>query len=89
MERHRSSGKRCCLHYRKQSVFPRNTIRKEYFKPGETDTTCPWKGRASQFTLEVDGKKNIYATWNYPEVSELDKPIQGRIAFLKGVEIRV
>jgi uncharacterized protein (DUF427 family) len=67
--------------------FPKESIQKEYFKQSETHTTCPWKGVASYYHLEVDGKENRDAAWYYPDVSELAKGIQGRVAFWKGVEI--
>lgn len=67
--------------------FPADSINNEYFKESDTHTTCPWKGLASYYTLEVDGMENIDAAWYYPEVSELAKSIKGRIAFWKGVKI--
>ncbi|MDB2606801.1 DUF427 domain-containing protein [Zobellia sp.] len=67
--------------------FPAESIKKEYFKTSDTHTTCPWKGQAHYYTLEVDGKKNIDAAWYYPEVSPLAKDIKGRIAFWRGVTI--
>ena len=67
--------------------FPPSAIKKEYFKDSETHSVCPWKGTASYYTIEVDGKENIDAGWYYPEVSELAKGIKGRIAFWKGVEV--
>ena len=67
--------------------FPTESIKKEYFKTSETHTNCPWKGVASYFTLEVDGKQNSDAAWYYPEVSELAKGIEGRVAFWKGVSV--
>lgn len=67
--------------------FPAESINKEYFKSSETHTTCPWKGMASYYTIEVDGKENKDAAWFYPKVSELAKGIKGRVAFWKGVEI--
>nr|WP_317045707.1 DUF427 domain-containing protein [Arenibacter catalasegens] len=35
----------------------------------------------------VDGAKNNDAAWYYPEISDLAKSIQGRIAFWKGVTV--
>lgn len=67
--------------------FPPQSIKTEYFKESSTHTTCPWKGRASYYTLEVDGKINEDAAWYYPEVSELARQIKGRVAFWKGVEV--
>lgn len=67
--------------------FPSESIKKEYFKPSTTHTTCPWKGIASYYTLEVNGTENKDAAWYYPEISELAKQIKGYVAFWKGVEI--
>jgi len=67
--------------------FPEDSIQKEYFRNSDTHTTCPWKGVASYYHIEVDGKENKDAAWYYPEVSELARTIKGRVAFWKGVEI--
>ena len=68
--------------------FPADSIKEEYFKESNTHTTCPWKGVASYYTIEVDGQSNPDAAWYYPEVSELAKGIKGRVAFWKGVEVK-
>lgn len=67
--------------------FPAESINKAFFKPSETHTTCAWKGEASYYTLEVDGKENRDAAWYYPEVSQLAKSIKGHVAFWRGVEV--
>lgn len=67
--------------------FPEETIKKEYFKKSDTHTTCPWKGIASYYSLEVDGQTNKDAAWYYPETSELAKSIEGKVAFWKGVQV--
>lgn len=67
--------------------FPHESIKKEYFKQSITHTTCAWKGVASYYTIEVDGKENVDAAWYYPEVSDLAKGIKNRVAFWKGVKI--
>ncbi|WP_047550653.1 DUF427 domain-containing protein [Psychroserpens sp. Hel_I_66] len=67
--------------------FPKESINREFFKHSESHSVCPWKGEASYYTIEVDGKKNIDAAWYYPEVSDLAKSIKGHVAFWKGVEV--
>jgi uncharacterized protein (DUF427 family) len=67
--------------------FPPESITEEYFKASGTHTTCPWKGLASYYSLDVGGKSNEDAAWFYPEVSELAKGIKGYVAFWKGVEV--
>ena len=67
--------------------FPPSSIKKEFFKETETHTTCPWKGEASYYSLEVNGEENKDAAWYYPETSELAKNIKGYVAFWKGVKV--
>lgn len=67
--------------------FPADSIKKDFFKDSDTHTVCPWKGTASYYTLEVNGKSNPDAAWYYPETSKLAESIKGRIAFWKGVEV--
>ncbi len=67
--------------------FPPSTIRPEYFKPSPTHTVCPWKGTASYYTIEVNGKKNPDAAWYYPEPKSAASQIKGHISFWKGVNV--
>lgn len=69
--------------------FPHDSIHKEYFKASETQSTCPWKGKASYYNLEVDGKQNVDAAWFYPEASASAKNIENHVAFWKGVEVKM
>jgi uncharacterized protein (DUF427 family) len=68
--------------------FPSNTIKKEFYKESNTHTVCPWKGKASYFSLEVNGKENKDAAWYYPETKSAAKNIEGYVAFWKGVEVK-
>jgi uncharacterized protein (DUF427 family) len=67
--------------------FPMSSVNKDYLISSDTKSVCPWKGKASYYSLEVDGKKNIDAVWYYPEPSEAAKSIKDRVAFWKGVQI--
>lgn len=67
--------------------FPPDSIKQEYFKDSSTHTTCPWKGVASYYTIEVDGQQNKDAAWYYPNAKEKAKNIEGYIAFWKGVKV--
>ena len=67
--------------------FPADSLSKDYFKESDTHTVCPWKGTASYYTLEVDGKANPDAAWYYPKTSDMAKGIEGHIAFWRGVEV--
>ncbi len=69
------------------SYFPMEAVNKEFIKNSETQTVCHWKGTASYYSLEVDGKTNEDAAWYYPDPRPLADGIKGRVAFWKGVEV--
>ena len=67
--------------------FPPSSIKKEFFKESDLHSTCAWKGVASYYNIEVDGKTNKDAAWYYPETSKLADNIAGYVAFWRGVTI--
>lgn len=67
--------------------FPADLIKQEFFKPSSTHTTCPWKGVASYYTIEANGSENPDAAWYYPETKHAAKPIEGYVAFWRGVKV--
>ena len=69
------------------AYFPRESIRGDVLRPSSTTSHCPWKGEASYFSLEVDGKTNADAAWTYEAPKDAAKEITGRLAFWKGVEV--
>jgi len=68
--------------------FPPDSINKQYFQESNTHTTCPWKGTASYYNIEVDGQVNKDAAWYYPAAKDAAKNIEGYIAFWKGVKVQ-
>lgn len=67
--------------------FPTETVKKEFIKPSDTHTTCPWKGIASYYHVEVDNETNEDAAWYYPEPKDAAKPIKNYVAFWRGVRL--
>ena len=67
--------------------FPPDSIHREFFKESNTHTHCPWKGQASYYTVKVGGEQNTDAAWYYPETSHAAKPIEGYVAFWRGVQV--
>ena len=67
--------------------FPSNAIHKEYFQPSNEHSVCPWKGTASYYDLEVNGKRNPAAAWYYPDPKPAAKQIKDHVAFWKGVTV--
>ncbi|GAA4336381.1 DUF427 domain-containing protein [Mucilaginibacter gynuensis] len=67
--------------------FPKESVKSEYLEETDIYTTCPWKGRASYYSLNVNGKHNQDAAWYYAEPKEAAAQIKDHIAFWKGVKI--
>ncbi|WP_420595974.1 DUF427 domain-containing protein [Deinococcus sp.] len=67
--------------------FPLSSVKRDYLKPSQTHSVCPWKGTASYYTLSVDGKSNPDAAWYYPQPKDAAQEIKDRVAFWKGVEV--
>ena len=68
--------------------FPPDSIKKEYFKTAiGVHTTCPWKGEASYYDIEIDGQINKGSAWYYSEPKESAKEIKNYIAFWRGVKV--
>jgi len=66
--------------------FRPESINEEYFQESNTHTTCPWKGFASYYSIEVDGQTNKEAAWYYPSTKEKVKHFEGYIAVWKGLK---
>lgn len=67
--------------------FPKDSIDEQFFVPSENHTVCSWKGTASYYHVEVDGKRNLNAAWYYPTPSEAASQITDHVAFWHGVEV--
>ncbi len=67
--------------------FPQSSIKKEFFKPSDQHSTCPWKGEASYYDVVVEGETNKDAAWYYPEPKKGAEQVKDRVAFWNGVEV--
>lgn len=67
--------------------FPPESVHEEYLVPSDTTTTCYWKGKASYYSVKVDGKVNADAAWYYPHPSDAASQIGGYVAFWRGVTV--
>lgn len=68
--------------------FPPDALRREFFRPSEHRTVCPWKGTARYYDVVVAGEINENAAWYYPEPRNAARQIRGRVAFWRGVEVK-
>ncbi len=67
--------------------FPPDSIKWEYFKEGDRQYTCPWKGKARYYDVTVGGKVNENTAWSYPEPKPAARNIKGYVAFEGGVKV--
>lgn len=67
--------------------FPREAVDPKVLRDSQTRTTCPWKGEASYYSVEVDGQVNRDAAWYYPTPKPAAAEITGRVAFWRGVTV--
>lgn len=67
--------------------FPPDALRREFFRPSDTRTVCPWKGTAQYYSITVGEQTNTDAAWYYPEPKDAARRIAGRVAFWRGVRI--
>ncbi|KAG8765555.1 hypothetical protein FRC12_007436 [Ceratobasidium sp. 428] len=63
--------------------FPPDSIKREYFKDSDTQTSCYWKGIASYYNVEVEGKSITDAAWYYPDPKDQAAHLKDWVAFYK------
>jgi uncharacterized protein (DUF427 family) len=67
--------------------FPRSSLREDVLRSSDRHTVCPWKGKASYYSIEVDGETVDDAVWFYPEPKPDAAAVRDRVAFWKDVKV--
>ncbi len=67
--------------------FPESALHREFVTSSSHHTSCPWKGKASYYSLQVNGNENRDAAWYYPSPMAGAEQVAGRVAFWKGVQV--
>ena len=68
--------------------FPPASIKPEYFSETPAyNTTCPWKGLASYYDVEVEGQRAQAVAWTYKDPSQAASNIKDHVAFYPKVRI--
>lgn len=73
--------------------FPPSALKRVYLQESDHHTTCFWKGDASYYDVVVEGNRNEFGAWYYPEpkegsVEKVGHDFAGYVAFWNGIEIR-
>lgn len=63
------------------TYVPHSAIKKEFFKPTDTQTVCGVKGTAHYYTIQVGETKITDACWYYPVCSRNAKAIENWVGF--------
>ena len=70
--------------------LPLTDVRTDLLRPSSTATSCPYKGSASYWTLEVDGERFEDIVWTYPSPLPESSRIAGLACFYnERLDIRV
>lgn len=72
--------------------FPKEALKKEFFTATDKHTVCYWKGLASYYQVNVNGKVNEDGAWYYPKPTSVSKKIVKQdftdyVAFWHGVTV--
>ncbi len=67
--------------------FPPESIKKAYFTPSDKKSVCPWKGKASYYTIHVGDDQVLHGAWYYPSPSSAADHIKGYLAFSRSIQI--
>lgn len=68
--------------------FPPDSVQWGLLTESPTTSVCGWKGTASYYSLNVDGKELADAVWTYQTPLPAAEEITGYLAFWKGVEVQ-
>lgn len=72
--------------------FPPKYLNWQFFEDSDHKTVCHWKGEASYYDAVVDGRRNEFGAWYYPEPKEgatqrVGKDFSNYVAFWNGIEV--
>lgn len=67
--------------YPVRQYIPREDVAMELLRRSETITHCPFKGDATYYSIELDGKTMMDAAWSYEQPFEAMAEIKEHVAF--------
>ena len=69
------------------TYFPPDSLNRDFLKPSDTRSICPWKGIASYYDVAVGDEVIKDGAWYYPQPKEAAEHFKDYVAFWRGVEI--
>ncbi|PEN13642.1 hypothetical protein CRI94_10070 [Longibacter salinarum] len=67
--------------------FPPESVDRDVLNDSDHTSTCPWKGLAYYYDIDLEGETNENAAWYYPDPKDAASEIKGYVAFWKGVTV--
>lgn len=67
--------------HRPVHYFPEKDVRLDLMRPTAHQTYCPFKGKCSYWTIDVDGREAENAVWAYPDPYDEARGLAGHYAF--------
>jgi uncharacterized protein (DUF427 family) len=67
--------------------FPPESLHREYLRPSQRTSVCPWKGIARYYDVVVADKVNAGGAWYYPDPKPAAARIKDHVGFWQGVTI--
>ena len=61
--------------------FPTSSVDQSVLSSSNTHSSCPWKGKASYYNINVDGNNLNDAAWYYPAPKDKATHIKDHVAF--------
>lgn len=66
---------------RTRYYLPPTSVKWEYLSKSDTETYCPYKGRANYYNVTVNGKEHKDLVWYYGYPTAESAPIAGHVCF--------
>ncbi|MCP3856004.1 MAG: DUF427 domain-containing protein [Actinomycetia bacterium] len=67
--------------------FPPEAVNQEFLSSSELETSCPWKGIASYYSVTIDGQSWDDVAWYYRDPKGAAAEIRDHVAFYPAVNV--
>lgn len=66
---------------RRRYYLPPTSVKRKYLSKSDTETYCPYKGKANYWNVTIDGKKYENLIWEYANPIAESAQIAGHLCF--------
>lgn len=69
------------------AYFPIDALDRRFVVDSDHSTSCPWKGEAAYWDVQVGDDRAANAAWYYPDPKPGAEAVAGRVAFYPVVSV--